>query len=129
MKFKKKKKTYDGVVFPVENRSRIGVAIRNNRGFVMASLVQLLPQAYQVVEIEAMAASRAMEFGREITVAKVIVEGDLAIVVKAPCSSDTSLASYGLLVKDTTLYSSFFLELTYSYTMRKSNRVAHSLAR
>ena len=95
----------------------------------MSSLVQQLPQAYQAIEIEAMATSRAMEFGREITVAKVIVEGDSAIMVKALCSSDTSLASYGLLVKDTTLYSSFFLELTYSYTRRESNRVAHNLAR
>ena len=117
------------MVFLVENRSCIGVAIRNNRGFVMSSLVQQLPQAYQAIEIEAMATSRAMEFGREITVAKVIVEGDSAIMVKALCSSDTSLASYGLLTKDTTIYSSLFLELTYSYTTRESNRIAHSLAK
>ena len=95
----------------------------------MSSLVQQLPQAYQAIEIEAMATSRAMEFGREITVAKVIVEGDSAIMVKALCSSDTSLASYGLLMKDTTLYSSLFSELTYSYTTRESNRIARSLAK
>ena len=70
-----------------------------------------------------------MEFGREITVAKVIVEGDSAIMAKALCSSDTSLASYGLLMKDTTLYSSLFSELTYSYTTRESNKIARSLAK
>lgn len=49
--------------------------------------------------------------------------------MKALCSSETRLASYGLLVKDTTLYPSFFSELTYTYTRKESNSVAHSLAR
>ena len=88
--------------------------IRNNLGLVIASLVQQLPQAYQAVEVEAMAACRAMEFGREIGVAKVIVEGDSATVVNALSSNDERLASYKMLVKDTTLFSDFFSELTYS---------------
>ena len=89
---------YDGAVFPDENRSGVGVMIRNNLGLVIASLVQQLPQAYQAVEVEAMAACRAMEFGREIGVAKVIVEGDSATVVKALSANDKGLAYYRMIL-------------------------------
>ena len=58
----------------------------------MVSLVQQLPHTYQAVKVEAIAACKAMEFGREIGVAKVIVEEDSATVVKALCSSDKGLA-------------------------------------
>ena len=58
----------------------------------MVSLVQQLPHTYQAVKVEAMVASKAMEFGKEIGVAKVIVGEDSAIVVKALCSSDKGLA-------------------------------------
>lgn len=47
-----------------------------------------------------MAACKALEFGREIGVAKVIVEGDSATVVKALGSNDKGLASYKMLVKE-----------------------------
>ncbi|KAL0014909.1 hypothetical protein SO802_001978 [Lithocarpus litseifolius] len=96
---------------------------------VMASLGQQLPHAYQAIKVEAIVACKAVEFGREIGVAKVIVEGDSAIVVKALCSSDKGLASYGWLVKDTALYSGFFSESSHSHTRREGNRVAHGLAR
>ena len=76
-----------------------------------------------------MAACKALEFGREIGVAKVIVEGDSATVVKALSSNDKRLASYKMLVKDTTLFSNFFSELSYSLTRREGNIVAYSLAK
>ena len=58
----------------------------------MVSLVQQLPHTYQAVKVEAMVASKAMEFGKEIGVAKVIVGEDSATVAKALCSSDKGLA-------------------------------------
>ena len=58
----------------------------------MVSLVQQLPYTYQAVKVEAMVASKAMEFGKEIGVAKVIVGEDSTTVVKALCSSDKGLA-------------------------------------
>lgn len=58
------------------------MVIWNNLGLIIVSLVQKLPQAYQVVEVEAKAECKAMEFGREIGMEKVIVEGDSDTVVK-----------------------------------------------
>ena len=54
----------------------------------MVSLVQQLPHIYLAVKVEAMVASKAMEFGKEIGVAKVIVGEDSATMAKALCSSD-----------------------------------------
>jgi len=38
------------------------------------------------------------------------------------------LAPFGLLVKDGIGFAQFFSQLTYSYTKREGNKVAHSLA-
>lgn len=47
-----------------------------------------MPFAYQAVEIEAMAALRALKFGLEVGIDKAIVEGDLELVVKALIKED-----------------------------------------
>ena len=67
---------YDGALSNADNKSGIGV-VQDCRGEVIASLVQQLDQAYQPMEIEAMAACKAMEFGSELGLQRVIVEGDL----------------------------------------------------
>lgn len=53
------KLNFDGVVFKSENKSGVGVAIWDCRGQIIASLAQVLPQAYNAMEIEALAAHRA----------------------------------------------------------------------
>ena len=55
----------------------------------IASLAQRLKQAYKAVEIEAMAAIRALEFAAEISLDRVVVEGDSKIVTQALKTEDT----------------------------------------
>lgn len=50
---------------------------------VIASLVQQLPQFYNTVEAEAMAASRAIELSLEVGLQRVALEGDSEVVVTA----------------------------------------------
>ena len=95
----------------------------------MALLVQQLPQTYQAVEVEAMAACKALKFGRETGLEKVIVEGDCSTVVKALCKADKGMASYGLLIKDAEIFFGLFSEFLCSHIMRDNNRIAHGLAR
>lgn len=123
------KNNYDGLVFFEANKSGIGVVIPNSSGQVIAALVQQLNQAYQAAEVEAMAACRALEFGIEIVIDKAKVEGLSNILVKAQGNLDKGLSSYGLLINDAALFSSLFLELSYSHTRRDSNRVARSLTK
>lgn len=65
---------YDGTIFAKENKSGIKVVVRDYHGQVIASLVQQLGQAYQAVEVEALTACRALEFGSEIGIRSTIVE-------------------------------------------------------
>lgn len=62
---------------------------------MLLALAQQLPQAYQVAEIQAMAAIRALEFRTELTevaVGSVIVKGDFELVVKALKHDNPGLA-------------------------------------
>ena len=96
---------------------------------MIASLAQQLTQVYQVAEVEAMAAIRALQFGMEVGLTSVIVEGDCEMVVQALTEVDIGLSVYEQLAKDANLFSSFFSKLLYSHTKRDDNKVAHNLAR
>ena len=61
----KYKINYDGAISNANNTFGIGVVVRDCHGEVIATLVQQLDQAYQLVEVEAMAACRAVELGCE----------------------------------------------------------------
>lgn len=50
---------YDGALSSSSNCSSIGIVIRDHEGLVIASLAQNLNQAYKLVEIEAMVATRS----------------------------------------------------------------------
>ena len=91
---------YDKAVFAKVNKSGIGVVIRDNQGLVIASLVQQISQAYQAVEVEAMAASRALKFGLEFGIHWAILEGDSEVVLKALENEESRSVAYGLLLKD-----------------------------
>ncbi|KAL0013888.1 hypothetical protein SO802_000957 [Lithocarpus litseifolius] len=120
---------YGGVVFPQENKSSIGVIIRNSEGLVIASVAQQLSQAYQAAKIEAMAVVRALQFGMEVGLASVIVEGYCEMVAQTLTEVNTGLSIYEQLAKDANLFSDFFSNLLYSHTKSDGNKVAHSMVR
>ena len=53
---------FDGALFVKENCAGVGVVIRNGQGLVMASLSQKVPLPFTVIEVEALAARRAVKF-------------------------------------------------------------------
>ena len=120
---------FDGAVFASENKAGIGVVLRNSSSLVIASWSQILPQAYSVEEIEALAAAKALSFAAEIGVSRAVLEGDSLVVIKALSDESVSLAPFGLLVEDVKVLFQCFSQLLYSHTKREGNSVAHSLAR
>ena len=120
---------YDGALSNADNKSGIGVVVWDCRGEVIVSLVQQLDQAYQPVEIEAMATCKAVEFGSELGFHRAIVEGDSVLVMKALTCKDNGLAPYAHLINYMSLFSGSFSELSYSHIRRDSNKVTHSLAK
>ena len=108
------KVNYDGSVCSSSNCSGIGVVIRDHDGLVIASLAQNLSQAYKPVEIEAKAATRAIEFAAKVGVDRVVIKGDSNVVTEALRSKNAGLASYGLLIGDGKLVEEIFKIILFS---------------
>ena len=89
---------FDGVVFAEENCSGVGVVIRNREGLVLAAMTEKIPQLLKPTEIEARAATRALEFAREVGISAAVLEGDSLLVIKALETKDVGLAPFGLLI-------------------------------
>ncbi|KAK9986095.1 hypothetical protein SO802_031046 [Lithocarpus litseifolius] len=82
-----------------------------------------------VADMEAIAATRTLEFAREIGITDAILEGDSCLVHHALTMGEQSLSPFGLLVEDVKVSSTSSRTLLYSHTKRESNNVAYGLAR
>ena len=120
---------FDGAIFRDENRSSIGVVVCTHTGAILASLTQSILQALQPVEIEAIAAVRALEFGYEIGLIEAILEGDSKLIVNSLKTGRANMASMEPLIQDATIFSALYTKLLYSHCRRDDNKLAHSLAR
>ena len=120
---------FDGAVFKDEDRVGIGVVVRDSQGMVIASLSQNIPLPHSVVNLETLAACRALEFSPELGFNKAILEGDSMIVMAALRDPSPSLASYGLLVQDAQLMARLFTCISFQHVGRVGNNVAHNLVR
>ena len=115
---------FDGVIFKQENKSGIGVVIRDHTGAIMASLTQTIAPALQSTEIEAIATARALEFGEEIGITKAILEGDSELIINS-LRGGYSIASVEPLLHDVMVFSNCYAKLLYSHCRRGGNRLAH----
>ena len=120
---------FDGAVFKTKNKSGVGVVIRDHRGLVIASLAQQFPQAFQVLEIEAIAAGRALKFGIEVGLNEAVLNGDCQLIMKAPEEGGNTIASVKPLIMDSLGLTSSFNKLLYSHSKRNGNKLAHNLAK
>ena len=122
------KVNFDGATFVDENCSGLGVVVRDEAGLVIAAMATRVPQLLQAIEIEALAANKALEFAQELDLTDVVLEGDSLLVMAALNSKNPVLAPYGLMIQDSLSLSSVFSKLSYSHTKREGNTVAHNLA-
>ena len=75
------------------------------------------------MEVEAIAACRAVEFGSEIGVDCANVEGDSEVIVKALRNSDNGLTPFAPLINDVSLFSGLFSELSYSHISEMATKL------
>ena len=123
------KVNFDGALFEHEDSAGLGVVIRNQDGLVMASLSEVTPLPSTVIEVETLAARRAVEFALELGFENIILEGDSEILIKILNRSSRSLASFGHIINDINFLASRFACFSAIHVKRHCNRVAHSLAR
>ena len=69
----------------------------------MVSLAQWIPLPNTAIEVEALAAQRAMELALETGLNKGVLEGDSLILMNALKSNSHSLAQFGHIINDTVL--------------------------
>ncbi|XP_023892982.1 uncharacterized protein LOC112004977 [Quercus suber] len=119
----------NGTVFSGENKSGLGVVVRNSSGQVMASCSKLVNQVYDSNEVEAMAAAWALSFAPEIGINNAVLEGDSLLVMKALTDPESSMSSIDPFINDAKHFSNSFDKLLYSHVTRDCNNFAHSLAR
>ena len=119
----------DGARFTRENRAGIRVVIRDSDDMILGSLSKQIPQAYSPLEVEAMAATTAIQFASDLGFQHAILEINSHVIVKALRDDTEFLFAVGLVSDDIRHNASFFNELHYSNVKREANNVAHKLAR
>ena len=113
----------------LKHKSGIGVVVRKHIGAILASLAQSFSPALTLVEIEAIATARALEFGLETGSVEAILEGDSELIMNSLKLGGGTIASVQPLVQDAIIFSNSYTKLLYSYCRRDGNKLAHSLAR
>ena len=67
------------------------------------------------MDIEALAAARAIELGTELSITHIFLEGDLGMIVKALADEVFCLAYHAPLIQDAKIMSRSFSQLFYSH--------------
>nr|POE84737.1 hypothetical protein CFP56_64954 [Quercus suber] len=107
----------------------LGVVIRIDHGLIMASLTQQIPLPGSVIEVEVLAAQKALELTLELGFDNITLEGDFEVLIKALAKGGNSLAHYGHLLADIHMLMAWFSLLSLSHVRRHCNSLAHALAR
>ena len=123
------KANFDAAIFNDVGRAGLGVIIRDSQGLTMAALAQNVLLASLVVEMEALAATQAVELAVEIGLDKIISEGDSSIVIRGLTDQVPNFASLGFLIKEANELANRLTHVKFQHVGREGNSVAHNLAR
>ena len=91
---------FDAALFENIGCAGIGVAIRDSKGEITAALSQRIHLPFSVEMAEAMEARRVLLFAQELSVSKVMMEGDCLRVVSALNSLVSFNTLYGNVVEE-----------------------------
>lgn len=116
---------FDGAVFKNDNKSGIGVVIRDHQGLVIASLAQQLSHAFQPLKIEVLVAAQAITFDVET----VVLKRDSELIITALKAGGQTIALVEPLIQDALVLSGLYSKLLYSHCKRDGNKLAHNLVR
>lgn len=120
---------FDGAMFKEEDRVGIGAIIRDSQGLVLASMSQVIPLPLTVVKHETLAAAKALEFASDLSLGKVILEGDSETIFNSLDDNSPSLAPFCLLIQDIKNYANLFQCISFLHVRREGNNAAHNLVR
>ena len=82
--------------------------IQDSHGLVMGSMSQVISLPLTIVELETLAAKKALEFATDLGLDSVVLEGHSEILMNALMDNSLLLASFGILIQDIKAYAEFF---------------------
>ena len=94
------KVNYDAAVFRSLNLASLGVVLRDSSGAVVGALSVPISLGRSVVELEALACLRAVQFALEIGLTRVVFEGNSTAVIDALRQGSGELTCYGNVLDD-----------------------------
>ena len=92
------KLNFDAAVFFEVNRFSVGAIIRNYKGEIMATMSVRGLAVYSNEEGGLLACRKAIEFGIDVGISKLVIEGDNVNVIKAISLQTTNLSLLGNVV-------------------------------
>ena len=92
------KLNFDGALFEAEQCAGLGAILRNSKGQAMVSLTERATLPFTAFKVEAMAAKRALLLALETGFDRVILEGDLQVLITALQNNSHMLSHFGHLV-------------------------------
>lgn len=102
---------------------------RDHEGCVIAALSQKISMTQSVELAEALAARRAVTFDMELSLSRVIIEGDCLRVVQALKSLGRCNTLFGHVIEEARSLGESFQQYQFQHVQRDGNRLAHVLAR
>nr|XP_023888394.1 uncharacterized protein LOC112000487 [Quercus suber] len=122
------KANFDAAVFEHLGLARLVVVFRDSGGNIIAAL-SLKIKLPQMIELaEALAARRAVTLAAELSVFKVMVEGDCMRVVQALNGHGRCLTMYGHVIEEIRRLGSCLEFCSFHHVKREGNKLAYSLA-
>ena len=94
------KANFDVAIFKASNSASIGVIIKDCDGEVIGALSLSIPFSQLVDELKALAYRRTVQFAWEISLKRVIFEGDSATVIQAITRKDSDFLPFGNIIDD-----------------------------
>jgi len=73
---------FNGAVFNDLGTAGVGAVVQDSQGMVLASMSEQIPLPHSVVEVEVIAAAKAVNFAQELCLSSVVFEGDFEIFIK-----------------------------------------------
>ena len=119
---------FDGALFEEQACAGLGVVIRDSAGLIIGALSQKIRYPGLVDMVEALAASRAVVFAKELCLQSMVVEGDSLWVIQALIDARPSRTMFGHVIADIHSLASN-VDCSFCHVKRGGNKLAHALAR
>jgi len=123
------KANFHAALFENNNTAGIGVVIRDCNGNVMGALSQKIVLPQSIEHAEALAASRAVTFARELSLSKVMFEGDYLRIINAINKKEPCHTLFGHIIEEIWSSTTSLVTCNFQHVRREGNKLAHALAR